>query len=214
MQGPAPALFPANQPFPDLAALRGFYRAQLLEDCVPFWFPRSIDTQHGGFLHCLDRDGSLVDHFDARILNPGHAIEGAWFMMQEGKHRKDSRLVRLGCQMLDWMWKRGWDDEFGGLFYYRDMRGLPVQEYWQDMKFWWPHNEALLAWTLTGDAKYARWHRMVHEWSFARFADPEYGEWYGYLHRDGRISNALKGNLWKSFFHHPRALWFCSQLEG
>ena len=30
-------------------------------DTVPFWFPRSIDTEYGGFLHCLDHDGSLVD---------------------------------------------------------------------------------------------------------------------------------------------------------
>ena len=57
--------------------------------------------------------------------------------------------------MLDWMWRRGWDEEYGGLFYFRDLRGLPVQDYWHDMKFWWPQCEAIiatqLAWTLTGD---------------------------------------------------------------
>ena len=37
------------------------YQRLLLDDCVPFWFPRSVDQQHGGFLHCLDRDGTLVD---------------------------------------------------------------------------------------------------------------------------------------------------------
>ena len=83
--------------------------------------------------------------------------------MHEGKLRGDRRLIRLGCTILDWMWERGWDEEYGGMFYFRDLRGLPVQEYWHDMKFWWPHNEAiiatLLAWTLTGDAQYARWHQ-------------------------------------------------------
>ena len=97
------------------------------------------------------------------------------------------------------MWERGWDEEYGGLFYFRDLRGLPVQEYWHDMKFWWPHNEAiiatLLAWKLTGDAKYARWHRLVHDWSFQHFPDPEYGEWYGYLHRDGSVSSASKATV-------------------
>jgi N-acylglucosamine 2-epimerase len=86
------------------------------------------------------------------------------------------------------------------------------------MKFWWPHCEAiiatLLAWSLTGDEKYARWHQQVHEWSFRHFADPEFGEWYGYLHRDGRVSAPLKGNMWKGPFHLPRMLWYCSRLLG
>ena len=29
-------------------------------------------------------DGSVIDHFDGRTLNPGHAIEGAWFIMKRG----------------------------------------------------------------------------------------------------------------------------------
>jgi len=160
--------------------------------------------------------GEILDHFDGRMLNPGHAIEGAWFIMHEGHYRSDGSLVRLGCDMLDWMWGRGWDTEYDGIFYFRDVYGKPVQEYWQDMKFWWPHNETiiatLLAHQLTGDEKYARWHQLVHDWSYRCFPDPKYGEWYGYLHRDGRISVPLKGNLWKSFFHHPRMQWYCSQL--
>lgn len=161
-------------------------------------------------------DGGILDHFDGRTLNPGHALECAWFILHEGELRADRRLMGLGLRILDWMWARGWDPEFGGIFYFRDLRGLPVQEYWHDMKFWWPHNEAilatLLAWKLTRDPKYGRWHRMVHDWSFARFPDPEHGEWYGYLHRDGGVSVRLKGNLWKGPFHLPRMLWYCWQL--
>ncbi len=163
--------------------------------------------------------GEVLDHFDGRTLNPGHALEAAWFIMHEGALRQDRRLIQTGLTILDWMWARGWDEECGGLFYFRDLRGLPVQEYWHDMKFWWPHNEAiiatLLAWKLTGDEKYARWHRLVHDWSFAHFPDREHGEWYGYLHREGSVSVRLKGNLWKGPFHLPRMLWYCLRLlEG
>jgi N-acylglucosamine 2-epimerase len=84
------------------------------------------------------------------------------------------------------------------------------------MKFWWPHNEAeiatLLAYQLTGDAKYAAWHELVHTWSHRVFADPVHGEWFGYAHRDGRISTRLKGNLWKGCFHLPRMQWYCLRL--
>jgi len=118
--------------------------------------------------------------------------------------------------MLDWMWPHGWDGEYGGILYYRDVKGLPVQEYWQDMKFWWPQNEAiiatLLAYHLTGEPKYAQWHRLTHDWAYQHFPDPEYGEWFGYLHRDGRVAVRLKGNHWKGPFHLPRMQWICWQI--
>ena len=165
-------------------------------------------------------DGEVLDHIDARTLNPGHAIEGAWFILDEAKRRGgDRELVNLGCRMLDYMWKRGWDDEYGGITYFKDVYDRPVQEYWHDMKFWWPQCEAiiatLLAYQLTGDEKYAGWHRMIHEYAHKAFHDEEHGEWFGYLHRDGRVSSLLKGNHFKGPFHLPRMQWYCwKMLEG
>ncbi len=162
-------------------------------------------------------DGAIIDHIDGRTLNPGHAIEGAWFILHEAKYRNnDPELIKLGCKMLDYMWARGWDQQYGGILYFRDVYGKPVQEYWQDMKFWWPQNETiiatLLAYTLTGDEKYARWHKMVHDYAYSKFHDPEYGEWFGYLHRDGSVAQTAKGNLFKGPFHLPRQEWYCAQL--
>lgn len=171
----------------------------------------------GALMEVVAPDGAVIDHFDGRTLNPGHALECAWFILHEAKHRQhDPRLLRLGLGILDCMWARGWDREFGGLLYFTDLQGKPVQEYWAEMKFWWPHNEAeiacLLAYQMTGDAKYAAWHTLVHDWSHRVFADPVHGEWFGYAHRDGRISTRLKGNLWKGPFHLPRMLWYCGRL--
>ncbi|MEO5500277.1 MAG: AGE family epimerase/isomerase [Ginsengibacter sp.] len=162
-------------------------------------------------------DGSIIDHIDGRTLNPGHAIEGAWFILHEAKYRNnDKHLINLGCKMLDYMWERGWDKEYGGILYFRDVYNKPVQEYWQDMKFWWPHNEAiiatLLAFTITGEEKYARMHKQVHDYSYNNFHDKINGEWFGYLHRDGTIAQSAKGNLFKGPFHLPRQEWYCSQL--
>ncbi|PAY18956.1 N-acylglucosamine 2-epimerase [Rhodopirellula sp. SM50] len=188
------------------------------------WIDRSIDDIRRFHLkediqcvmETVSPTGEIIDHFDGRTLNPGHAIEGAWFIMQEGKLRGDASLVQTGCQMLDWMWQRGWDQEFGGILYFVDVNGRPVQEYWHDMKFWWPQNETiiatLLAHQLTGDSKYADWHQSIHDWSYAHFPDTEHGEWFGYLHRDGRLSSPLKGNLWKGPFHMPRMQLTCWQL--
>jgi N-acylglucosamine 2-epimerase len=167
-------------------------------------------------MEVVERDGSISDHFDGRTLNPGHAIEAAWFILWEAKVRDEPRLVELGCKILDYMWERGWDNKYGGLFYFVDIDGKPVQEYWHDMKFWWPHNEAiiatLLAYQLTGLDRYAEWHALVHNWAHEYFADAEFGEWYGYLHRDGSPSVRLKGNLWKGPFHMPRMQLICWKL--
>ncbi len=188
------------------------------------WIDRGIETirryhikeELQCVMETVGMNGELIDHFDGRTLNPGHAIEGAWFIMAEGQHRGHSELIQLGCRMLDWMWQRGWDEQYGGILYFVDVDGLPVQEYWHDMKFWWPHNEAiiatLLAWSLTGEAKYSEWHTQVHDWSFQHFPDRDHGEWFGYLHRDGRLSVPLKGNLWKGPFHLPRMLLACWQM--
>ncbi|HEY9175280.1 MAG TPA: AGE family epimerase/isomerase [Verrucomicrobiae bacterium] len=187
-----------------------------IDHCIAAIERDFLKPEHEALLEVTGPKGEILDHHDGRTLNPGHAIECAWFILHEGKLRHDRRLIQLGLTILDWMWKRGWDEEFGGLFYFRDLRGLPVQEYWHDMKFWWPHNEAiiatLLAWQLTGAAKYAQWHRQVHDWSFQHFADPEFGEWYGYLHRDGSVSSRAKGTMYKGPFHLPRMLWYCQGL--
>ena len=188
------------------------------------WIDRSIDDIQRYHLKAdiqcvmetVSDTGDIINHFDGRTLNPGHAIEGAWFILLEGRHRQDSQPIALGCQMLDWMWQRGWDQEYGGLLYFTDVYHLPVQEYWHDMKFWWPHNETIIAtlaaYLLTGDEKYSQWHQLVHDWSYQHFPDPQHGEWFGYLHRDGRLSVPLKGNLWKGPFHLPRMLLTCWKL--
>ncbi len=203
--------------------------AQELRDSIGLesaneWIDRSIEKIRRFHLkddiecvmETVGTNGEILDHFDGRTLNPGHAIEGAWFIMLEGRIRGDQELIRTGLKMLDWMWERGWDQEFGGMLYFVDVYGRPVSEYWHDMKFWWPQNETiiatLLAYELTGEAKYADWHALAHDWAYNHFPDHDHGEWYGYLHRDGSVSSRLKGNLWKGPFHLPRMQLVCWKL--
>ncbi len=197
------------------------------QDLCNLWIDRSIeeisrDFMHPEFAAVLENvglNGEFHDHFDGRLLTPGHAIEAAWFILAEAEYRGAQELVRLGTKILDWMWDWGWDTAQGGLFYFRDVKGYPVQEYWADMKFWWPHTEAiiatLLAYQQTGNPKYAEWHQQVHSWAYAHFPDTQYGEWFGYAHRDGSLASSAKGNLWKGAFHVPRMQLTCWRaLEG
>ena len=161
-------------------------------------------------------DGRIINHIDGRTLNPGHAIEGAWFILHEAKYRNDATYQALGLRMLDYMWERGWDKQHGGILYFLDVYGKPVQEYWQDMKFWWPQNEALiatlLAYTLSGQEKYRSWHEELRQYTEKYFHDKTHGEWFGYLHKDGSVAQTAKGNLFKGPFHLPRQQWYCMEL--
>ncbi len=154
-------------------------------------------------------DGSIQhEHIEGRQLNPGHAIEGAWFIMKEGMYRKDKELQSLGITMLDWMWKWGWDDQYGGIIYFRDLDGKSCSEYWHDMKFWWPQNEAVIAtmyaYKITGDESYKEKFMRSHTYFKQHFLDTVNGSCFGYFHRDGTRSTDLKGNMYKGPFHTPR----------
>ena len=189
------------------------------------WINRSIDemaTYHEKLdpymvLETVGPGGEFQNHFDGRRVTPGHIIEAGWFVLDESRRRGgDQELTAMALRMIDWSWEFGWDVEHGGLIYYRDIEDKPGTEYWHDMKFWWQQNEAiiatLLAYHMTGDEKYTRWHSMIHDWTYDHFPDPEYGEWFGYLHRDGGVSTELKGNIWKGPFHIPRMQWYCWKL--
>ncbi len=162
-------------------------------------------------------NGEFIDTINGRLINPGHCIETAWFLMDEIKYRGgDKELLDMALTILDWSWEWGWDKEFGGIINFRDCKGFPQQDYSQDMKFWWPQTEAIIAtlyaYELTNDEKYLTWHKQISDWTYAHFPDTEYGEWYGYLHRDGSVAQPAKGNIFKGPFHIPRMMIKSYQL--
>lgn len=170
-----------------------------------------IHPEFKALLEMVGPDGEFIDTCNGRVINPGHCIETAWFILEEAKHRGwDKQLTGLALTILDWSWEWGWDKEFGGIINFRDCRNLPCQDYSQDMKFWWPQTEAIIAtlyaYQATGDGKYLDMHRQISDWTYAHFPDKEFGEWYGYLHRDGTVAQPAKGNIFKGPFHIPRML--------
>ncbi len=170
-----------------------------------------MNHEYKALLECVGENGEFIDTGMGRVINPGHAIETAWFLMDVAISRdNDKKLIDLATTILDWSWEWGWDKEFGGITNLKDCKNLPPQDYAHDMKFWWPQCEAiiatLMAYKLTHDEKYLVMHRMIHEWTYKHFPDREYGEWYGYLHKNGSVSQPAKGNIFKGPFHIPRMM--------
>lgn len=161
-------------------------------------------------------DKSRLNNPTGRTVNPGHSCENAWFIMNEAVYKNDKSLLQTALNILDWSLELGWDHEYGGIYYFRDIDGRPCEQLEADMKLWWVHNEALIAtlfaYSLTRNEKYLAWFEKIHQYTFSHFVDNEYGEWYGYLHRDGTVSHTQKGSMWKGPYHLPRCLMICEEL--
>lgn len=176
-----------------------------------------VHPEFEAVLETVGPNGEFIDTITGRTINPGHSIETAWFILEEARHRGwDKHLTELGLKIFNWSWKWGWDKEFGGIINFRDCRNFPSQDYSQDMKFWWPQCETIItslyAYLATGDEMYLQRHHQISEWAYTYLPDKEYGEWYGYLHRDGSVAQPAKGNIFKGPFHVPRMMIKSAEL--
>jgi len=165
----------------------------------------------GLILENVNVDGSFSDSFEGRCVNPGHTIEAMWFMMDLGVRLNDQKLIEKAIEIALHTLDYGWDKEFGGIFYFMDIKNKPQQQLEWDQKLWWVHLEALVCmakgYELTGNEQCMEWFEKLHDYSWARFRDPEHGEWFAYLNRRGEVLLPLKGGKWKCCFHVPRALF-------
>ncbi|MFY7900233.1 MAG: AGE family epimerase/isomerase [Chitinophagaceae bacterium] len=184
----------------------GFIPTVIHEVMDVFYEPNS-----GLILENVALDGSFSDTYEGRLINPGHTIEAMWFVMDLAKRNNNTDLIQKAATIMLNALEFGWDKEHGGIFYFLDIKGHPVQQLEWDQKLWWVHVEALVAlakaYTLTGEAVYAKWFTKVHEYTWSHFKDHEYGEWFGYLNRRGEVLLSLKGGKWKGCFHIPRSLY-------
>jgi len=184
---------------------------QQIDDSINKLRKDFIHPEFKALLESVGPNGEFIDTNVTRTINPGHCIETSWFIMEESRLRGwDKQMLDTALQIFNWSWDWGWDKQYGGIINFRDCRNLPQQDYSQDMKFWWPQCETIIAslyaYLATGDDEYLYRHQRISEWTYAHFPDSEFGEWYGYLHRDGTIAQPAKGNLYKGPFHIPRMM--------
>lgn len=161
----------------------------------------------------LTSENELSDSFEGRVLNPGHAIEAMWFIMDLGERLSNRKLIEKAASIAVRTAEYGWDQKYGGIFYFLDRKGYPPQQLEWDQKLWWVHIESLIAmlkgYQLTGSEECLRWFERIHEYTWEHFRDREYPEWFGYLNRQGEVLLPLKGGKWKGCFHVPRGLYKC-----
>jgi N-acylglucosamine 2-epimerase len=178
---------------------------------------RHYDKKRRVLIENVPLDGKNFDNQpEGRFFIPGHSIEVAWFLLhlvqrlKEMTGTENHAARQLALNVLEGSLELGWDQEYGGLYYFMDLEGRPTLQLESSMKLWWPHTEAIyalvLAYTETGDPRWLRWLKKVHDYSYEHFVDPKHGEWFGYCDRQGNLTHSCKGGNYKCCFHVPRFL--------
>lgn len=181
-----------------------------IETCVHEVMDVFYRPELGLIVEHLGTNNEMVDCMDGRLLNPGHAIEAMWFIMDLGKRLGDQALIEKAVKIALAEVEYGWDEKYGGIFYFMDRLGRPLQQLEWDQKLWWVHIETLITmikgYELTGSEECLAWFERIHDYVWSHFMDPEHPEWFGYLNRQGEVLLTLKGGKWKGCFHVPRGL--------
>ncbi|MBN8825459.1 MULTISPECIES: AGE family epimerase/isomerase [unclassified Spirosoma] len=189
---------------------------QTIDECIHEVMTVFFDPDLGLIRENVTPDGHISDSFDGRLLNPGHAIEAMWFIMDLAVRMGDRSLLERAVQITLDTLAYAWDTEHGGILYFMDANGCPPQQLEWDQKLWWVHVETLISllkgYQLTGNQACWEWFERVHAYTWSRFPDPSNGEWFGYLNRRGEVLLPLKGGKWKGCYHVPRALYQCWQV--
>lgn len=222
-----------NKTYPDTRPLQGFSLPMILSNLVleleTLLDPELVNTtmkdaihsvmevfyqpEFGLILENVSDQGAFVDCFEGRLINPGHGLEAMWFVMDIGKKISDPELIKKAVDISLNILEYGWDKQYGGILYFMDVKGAPPLQLEWDQKLWWVHIETLVCllkgYLYTRDQRCWEWFEKVHKYTWDHFADPEKGEWYGYLNRQGEVLSSAKGGKWKGCFHVPRGLYQC-----
>ncbi|MDR9404446.1 MAG: AGE family epimerase/isomerase [Halothece sp. Uz-M2-17] len=186
-----------------------------VEDCIRR-LKLHIHSETKTVYETVTPEGDLIDSSDGRLLNPGHAIEAGWFLQHWAQLLQRKDLSETAINIIRWSFDRGWDSECEGIYYFLDANGYSPTPLEWFMKLWWVHCEALyghlLNFSITGDLADWEAFQKVDTYIFNHFRDPEYGEWFGYLDRAGKVTHRFKGGPYKGCFHVPRTLWLCWRL--
>jgi len=184
---------------------------QTIDTCIHEVMDNFYRPDLGIVVENITDTNELSDTFEGRLLNPGHAIEAMWFIMDLGQRLGKPDLIQKAAKIAVDMVEYGWDPVYGGIYYFLDRKGHPPQQLEWDQKLWWVHIETLISmakgYQLTGSEDCLAWFNKVHAYTWEHFRDKEFPEWYGYLNRRGEVLLPLKGGKWKGCFHVPRGLY-------
>jgi N-acylglucosamine 2-epimerase len=207
-------------------------KIELLKDSVDYMKYIMEEFYHSdhSVVEMLPNDPTENPTLLSRHLNPGHAIESMWLVVQTARKTGQSNYIRKALLAIEKAIDSGWDIDYDGLFRFVDVsggkpegvrKGIPYEELitdtW-DMKLWWPHSEALyatlLGFDLTGNENMLELHQKIHTYVFDTFPNPDKsnGEWIQVRDRKGQPLDKVAALPVKDPYHILRNILLIIEL--
>jgi len=107
-----------------IAELLALYRRTLVGDIIPFWLKNAPDQLHGGFLNCLDRDGSVYNTDKAMWIQ----CRAVWmFSKLYNELERREEWLAAATQGMEFILKHGFDTD-GRMFFVVTRDGRPLRK--------------------------------------------------------------------------------------
>lgn len=182
---PSPALRPSIQEYSRLAQDMDHH---LRTEILPAWFPRTIDSQYGGFHSNYRNDWSP---FGANQKGLVYESRMTWLAATVAAEYPDLAAqyrdyARHGASFLR---QRLWDQQDGGFYFMVDQDGRPVAPYGEQKH---AYGQAFAIYGLakaarvTGDVEIRKAAIAAFQWLDAKAHDAQYGGYLEAMRRDGQ----------------------------
>jgi len=202
----------------DLISLKKEAENHLVNELLPFWTSRMIDTVNGGYLTHFDRNGNDSGEDEKSLIAQARCL-----YTMSSAHRAgygNGKFADLARHGADFMIDKMWDKEFGGFYWMMDRRGNVKidQKIAYGLSFAiYSMSEYTLA---TGDPRGREYAEKVFDLLQKYSADTMYGGYWEMFHRDWTLCGpGSKGGDRKTLDVHMHlmeaftTLYECTGLE-
>ncbi len=153
--------------------LASFYEKQLEQQILPFWLRYAPDNECGGYVTCLDRDGSVIDPDKLCLWSQGRM---AWaFAWLYNEWRPEPEWLEFAERGVDFLLAHGFSSS-GRMYYATQRDGTPLlagQDYHVEFSSILAFNEVARA---RGDSELRRKAREMFDHAWPIIQDPV-GDW-------------------------------------
>lgn len=165
-----------------LIALRAEAHNHLVNELLPFWTSRMIDTKNGGFITHFDKDGNDTGEDEKSLIAQTRCLYTI-----SSAHRAGyggGKFAEMAKHGADFILDKMWDSEHGGFYWMLDRKGNVKI----DQKIIYGHSFAIYSlseYTLaTGDPRGVMYAEKVFDLLQKYCVDSMYGGYWEMFHRD------------------------------
>ncbi|MBK8946757.1 MAG: AGE family epimerase/isomerase [Ignavibacteriae bacterium] len=89
------------------------------------WYPKTIDTLHGGFLTDFNFEWKAEGQQNKMLVSQTRHL---WTLSKAAQFFNDEKYLNIAKHGFDFLKNKMWDSKYGGFYFYRDQKGNEIQQ--------------------------------------------------------------------------------------